>query len=140
MDYLLDGTFVMRNGKIDKYLFDGGYAQATTGAYTDSFAFYHYLKDNLAGKTVFVGACNVGQNAFLVQHIAEDTGALVIAAQHKIPAGFTYDGSNFLNQGPLIDPQSSQYTKSDGINTSTRTNFTIDKNLGTFWDGKHFFE
>ena len=47
MGYLLDGTFIMRNGNIDKYLFDGGYAQATTGAYTDSFAFYYYSKDHL---------------------------------------------------------------------------------------------
>ena len=27
-DYLLGGSLVMKNGKIDKYLFDGGYAQA----------------------------------------------------------------------------------------------------------------
>ena len=28
-DYLLGGSLVMKNGKIDKVLFDGGYAQAT---------------------------------------------------------------------------------------------------------------
>ena len=31
-DYLLGGSLVVRNGKIDKYLFDGGYAQATVSS------------------------------------------------------------------------------------------------------------
>lgn len=38
----------MKNGKIDKYLFEGGYCQATaTGAYTDTFAFHYYNQDHL---------------------------------------------------------------------------------------------
>lgn len=92
------------------------------------------------GKTMFVGACNTGQNELLVQHIADETGSLVIASQHKLLAGYEYDGSNYLNYGPLMDPKSYQYTKSDGVSTSTITNFTIDKNLGTNWDGKQFFK
>lgn len=89
---------------------------------------------------VFIGACNVGQNELLVQQIAEDTGSIVIAAQHKIPAGYKYDGSNSLNYGPLMDPKSSKYTKSDGMKTSTVTNLTIDKDFGISWDDKLTFE
>ena len=47
-DYLLGGSLVLKNGKIDKYLFEGGYCQATaTGAYTDTFAFHYYNQDHL---------------------------------------------------------------------------------------------
>ena len=38
----------MKNGKIDKVLFDGGYAQATsTSKSADSFAFNYYNQDHL---------------------------------------------------------------------------------------------
>lgn len=38
----MDGTLTMRNGKIDKYLFEGGYAQASVAsATTDKFALYY---------------------------------------------------------------------------------------------------
>lgn len=47
----------MKNGKIDKYLFEGGYAQATsTGAYTDSFAFNYYNQDHLGNNREVVDA------------------------------------------------------------------------------------
>ena len=46
-DYLLGGSLVVRNGKIDKYLFDGGYAQATASGTTDKFTFYYQNKDHL---------------------------------------------------------------------------------------------
>jgi RHS repeat-associated protein len=46
-DYLLGGSLVVRNGKIDKVLFDGGYAQATASGTTDSFAFFYQNKDHL---------------------------------------------------------------------------------------------
>ena len=29
-DYLLGGSLVMKNGKVDKYLFEGGYCQASS--------------------------------------------------------------------------------------------------------------
>ena len=47
-DYMLGGSLVLKNGKIDKVLFEGGYAQATaSGAATDDFAFYYYNQDHL---------------------------------------------------------------------------------------------
>ena len=47
-DYMLGGSLTLKNGKIDRYLFDGGYAQATVAsATTDNFAFYYYNQDHL---------------------------------------------------------------------------------------------
>lgn len=46
--YLLSGTLTLKNGKIDKYLFDGGYAQASaTSSTSDNFTFYYYTPDHL---------------------------------------------------------------------------------------------
>ena len=47
-DYLLGGSLTMKNGRIDKYLFEGGYAQASVASSTtDIFAFYYYNQDHL---------------------------------------------------------------------------------------------
>ena len=44
----MNGTLTMKNGKIDKYLFGGGYAQASVASSTtDNFAFYYYNQDHL---------------------------------------------------------------------------------------------
>ena len=38
----------MRNGRVDKYLFEGGYAQASVAtSTTDNFAFFYYNRDHL---------------------------------------------------------------------------------------------
>ena len=50
VDYLLGGSLTMRNGRIDKYFFDEGYAQATEysgNASQDNFTFYYYDRDHL---------------------------------------------------------------------------------------------
>ena len=47
-DYLLGGSLVVRNGRVDKLLFEGGYARATaSGSTTDTFAFHYYNQDHL---------------------------------------------------------------------------------------------
>jgi RHS repeat-associated protein len=49
-DYLLGGTLTMRNGRIDKYLFDEGYCQAAKYAsipVQDTFTFYYFDLDHL---------------------------------------------------------------------------------------------
>ncbi|MBE6266224.1 MAG: hypothetical protein E7102_07125 [Prevotella ruminicola] len=47
-DYLMGGSLTMKNGKVDKYLFEGGYAQASVASSTtDNFAFYFYNQDHL---------------------------------------------------------------------------------------------
>ena len=47
-DYLLGGALTLRNGRIDKYMFDEGYCQATQyNATQDNFTFLYYDKDHL---------------------------------------------------------------------------------------------
>ncbi|WP_051651950.1 RHS repeat domain-containing protein [Prevotella sp. P6B1] len=56
-DYLLGGSLTLKNGKVDKYLFEGGYAQETpTSSTTDSFAFYYYNQDHLGNIREVVNA------------------------------------------------------------------------------------
>ena len=50
VDYLLGGSLTMRNGRIDKYLFDEGYCQAKKYVRVpsqDNFTFYYYNRDHL---------------------------------------------------------------------------------------------
>ena len=49
-DYLLGGTLTMRDGRIDRYLFDEGYCQAMPSAINasqDYFTFYYFDRDHL---------------------------------------------------------------------------------------------
>ena len=49
-DYLLGGTLTMKNGRIDRYLFDEGYCQAVRSIFNpnqDGFTFYYYDRDHL---------------------------------------------------------------------------------------------
>lgn len=56
-DYLMGGSLTMKNGKIDKYLFEGGYAQASVASSTtDNFAFYYYNQDHLGNIREVVNA------------------------------------------------------------------------------------
>ena len=56
VDYMLGGSLLLKNGYVvDKYLFDGGYAQAS-GSITDSFSFYYYNKDHLGNNREVVDA------------------------------------------------------------------------------------
>ena len=56
-DYLLGGVLTMKNGRIDKYLFGGGYAQASVASSTtDNFAFYYYNQDHLGNVREVVDA------------------------------------------------------------------------------------
>lgn len=53
----MGGSLTMKNGKIDKYLFEGGYAQASVASSTtDNFAFYYYNQDHLGYIREVVGA------------------------------------------------------------------------------------
>ena len=83
----------------------------------------------------------MGQKDDFVSILAGDMNSTVIAPVHRTPAGYKYDGSNFLNMGPFYDKTSCQYKKcSNGVVITTITNFTIDKNRGTYWDNKYFFK
>ncbi len=61
-DYFIGGSLVMKNGKIDKILFDGGYAQASVATKTtDKFAFNFYNQDHLGNNREVVNAKGVVQ-------------------------------------------------------------------------------
>ena len=56
-DYLMGGSLTMKNGRIDKFLFGGGYAQASVASSTtDNFAFYFYNQDHLGNIREVVNA------------------------------------------------------------------------------------
>lgn len=55
-DYLLGGNLIFKNGKIEKLLFDGGYALASaTSPSTDKFFIYYYNQDHLGNIRVVEG-------------------------------------------------------------------------------------
>jgi hypothetical protein len=61
-DYLLGGSLVMRNGRVDKLYFEGGFARAfETGSTTDRFAFYYFNQDHLGNNREVVNAKAVSQ-------------------------------------------------------------------------------
>ena len=61
-DYLMGGSLTMKNGRIDKYLFEGGYVQASVAsATTDNFAFHYYNQDHLGNNREVVNANGVVQ-------------------------------------------------------------------------------
>ena len=61
-DYLMGGSLTMKNGRIDKYLFKGGYAQASVASSTtDNFAFYFYNQDHLGNIREVVDASGAVQ-------------------------------------------------------------------------------
>ena len=54
-DYLCGGSLTLKNGRMDKCLFEGGYARAMeTGATTDRFVFYFYNQDHLGNNRELV--------------------------------------------------------------------------------------
>jgi RHS repeat-associated protein len=60
IDYLFGGNLTLKNGRIDKCLFDGGYAWAiSTGTATDRFVFYYYNKDHLGNNRELVTATGI---------------------------------------------------------------------------------
>ena len=99
------------------------------------------LSGGLKNKTLFVGACNVGNNELLINQIAEDTQSTVVAPQHKLPAGYLYDGSNYLNTlGESYIPTYSpaKYYVSNGNTSKIVNNISIDKNSGIKQDSLLF--
>ena len=58
----MGGSLTMKNGKIDKFLFGGGYAQASVASSTtDNFAFYYYNQDHLGNIREVVNASGAVQ-------------------------------------------------------------------------------
>ena len=104
-DYLLGGSLTLRNGKIDKYLFDEGYCQAESlNATQDNFMFYYYDRDHLG---------NVRQ----VTKAAGSTGT-VVQTMNYYPFGALFcDGSANNNDVQPYKYNGKELDKMHGLNT-----------------------
>ena len=104
-DYLLGGSLTLRNGKIDKYLFDEGYCQAESlNATQDNFMFYYYDRDHLG---------NVRQ----VTKAAGSTGT-VVQTMNYYPFGAQFcDGSAASGDMQPYKYNGKEFDKMHGLNT-----------------------
>lgn len=87
-DYLLGGSLVIKNDNIDKFLFEGGYAQAGIVSNTtkDKFTFYYYNQDHL------------GNNREVV-----DTKGYVTQVTNYYPFGAPYADATAI-KGAAVQP------------------------------------
>ena len=98
--YLLSGTLTLKNGKIDKYIFDGGYAQASaTSSTSDNFTFYYYTPDHLGNIREVV-----------------DAGGNVQQVTNYYPFGATYAESTAADFQPY-KYNGKELNKMHGLNT-----------------------
>ena len=104
-DYLLGGALTLRNGKIDKYLFDEGYCQAESlNATQDNFMFYYYDRDHLG---------NVRQ----VTKAMGSTGT-VMQTMNYYPFGAQFcDGSADTSDMQPYKYNGKEFDKMHGLNT-----------------------
>ena len=92
----------------------------------------------MKGHNIFIGACNVGStrgNGFeLIEKMSGQTSSTVIASDHPLSAGYTYDGSNYLNITAKIPQpavvQNGYIISSNGSSFNNISNVTIDKSRG----------
>ena len=104
-DYLLGGALTLRNGRIDKYMFDEGYCQATQyNATQDNFTFLYYDKDHLG---------NVRQ----VTKASNSTGT-VVQTMNYYPFGAQFcDGSAATSDFQQYKYNGKELDKMHGLNT-----------------------
>lgn len=96
---------------------------------TDYSGFSNAFKDCF----IFIGACKTGfglEGSAITQKMSSDTHSTVITSQHRIWAGYKYDGSDNLNY--YIDYYSGKAYKMsiNGRNVTNIYDVTIDKNKG----------
>ena len=99
------GKLTVKNGKIDKYYFDGGYAQATMdeASQSDDFAFFYYTADHLGN----------------VREVIDEKGD-VVQITNYYPFGTPYSAEDFATHNP--DQQDRKYNGKEfdtmhGLNT-----------------------
>ncbi|SFC83059.1 RHS repeat-associated core domain-containing protein, partial [Xylanibacter ruminicola] len=99
-DYLLGGSLTLKNGKVDKYLFDGGYAQASAASSTsDNFTFYYYTPDHLGN----------------IREVVNESGS-VQQITNYYPFGATYAESSAADFQPY-KYNGKELDKMHGLNT-----------------------
>ena len=106
-DYLLGGTLTMKNGRIDRYLFDEGYCQAVRSIFNpnqDGFTFYYYDRDHL------------GSVRQVIEAEGTDQGTIV-QKMNYYPSGLQF--CNNVTDSD-VQPQrynGKEYDKMHGLNT-----------------------
>jgi RHS repeat-associated protein len=93
----------MKHGKVDKYIFDGGYAQASVASTTtDNFAFYFYNQDHL------------GNNREVV-----DAGGNIQQVTNYYPFGATYFDDSAVKSSDYQPYKfnGKEFDKMNGLNT-----------------------
>ena len=106
-DYLLGGTLTMRNGRIDKYLFDEGYCQAVKVPFNpgqDSFTFYYYDRDHL------------GSVRQVIEAEGTDQGT-VVQKMSYYPSGLQFCNSTTDSDVQPRRYNGKEYDKMHGLNT-----------------------
>ena len=104
-DYYHGGKLTVKNGRLDKYYFDGGYAQATMDEATqsDDFAFFYYTADHLGN----------------VREVIDEKGD-VVQITNYYPFGTPYSAEDCATHNP--DQQNHKYNGKEfdtthGLNT-----------------------
>ncbi|MBR6192323.1 MAG: hypothetical protein IKQ68_09225 [Prevotella sp.] len=104
-DYYCGGKLTVKNGRMDKYFFDGGYAQAKTNetTLTDNFSSYYYNTDHLGN----------------VREVIDEKGDIVQITNYY-PFGTPYSAEDFATHNP--DQQDRKYNGKEfdsthGLNT-----------------------
>ena len=104
-DYYLGGKLTVKNGRMDKYFFDGGYAQAKTNetTLTDNFSLYYYNSDHLGN----------------IREVIDEKGD-VVQITNYYPFGTPYSAEDFATHNP--DQQDRKYNGKEfdsthGLNT-----------------------
>ena len=104
-DYYLGGKLTVKNGRMDKYFFDGGYAQAKTteATLTDNFSLYYYNSDHLGN----------------IREVIDEKGD-VVQITNYYPFGTPYSAEDCATHNP--DQQTHKYNGKEfdtmhGLNT-----------------------
>jgi RHS repeat-associated protein len=106
-DYLLGGSLTLKNGRIDKYLFDEGYCQAEKYAYNtskDNFTFCYYDRDHLG-------------NIRKVREADGSKGGYVIQTMDYYPFGAQFCHSGTDNNVQPYRYNGKEYDRMHGLNT-----------------------
>ena len=106
-DYLLGGNLTLKNGRIDKYLFDEGYCQAEKYAYNtskDNFTFCYYDRDHLG-------------NIRKVREADGSKGGYVIQTMDYYPFGAQFCHSGTDNNVQPYRYNGKEYDRMHGLNT-----------------------
>ncbi len=94
------------------------------------------LNTYFSGKTVFIGACNVGVGqlgALITKNLSSMFDASVITSQHLVSAGYDYRGGSSLSKSSYLDNNKFLISSSGG-NAIKISDVAVHKNYGIKWN------